>query len=114
MLNSTTNSIINSQDIIWLNKTCGERKNNKTTISTAEDDNIELATGIDKRKLTTKATKDNEKEGNDSEKKVFRAMRKLEIWFNPQATKSVEYYNHGREMTLDQDNLFLFPTEIIK
>jgi hypothetical protein len=29
-------------------------------------------------------------------KKVFRAMRKLEIWFNAQATKAVEDYNHGR------------------
>jgi hypothetical protein len=29
-------------------------------------------------------------------------MRKLESWFNPQATKAEEDYNHGREMTLDQ------------
>jgi hypothetical protein len=46
-----------------LNKTYGERKNNKTAISTAEVDNIELQTGIDKRKLTTNATKDTEDEG---------------------------------------------------
>jgi hypothetical protein len=50
MLNLTTNSIINSRDITWLNKTYGECKNNKTTISTAEDDTIELLTGIYKRK----------------------------------------------------------------
>jgi hypothetical protein len=41
-------------------------------------------------------------------------MRKLESWFNPQATKAVEDYNHGREMKLDQVNLALFSTEIIK
>jgi hypothetical protein len=114
MLNLTTNSIINSRDIIWLNKTYGEWKNNETTISTAEDDTIELPTGIDKRKLTTNATKNAEDEGNDFDKKVFRAMRKLENCFNPQATKAVEDYNHGREMTLDQVNLALFPTEMIK
>jgi hypothetical protein len=34
-------------------------------------------------------------------------MKKLESWFNPQATKVVENYNHGREMTLDQVNLAL-------
>jgi hypothetical protein len=113
MLNLTTNSIINSQDIIWLNKTYGERKNYKTTISTGENDTIELLTGIDKRKLTTNATKDTEDEGNESDKKVFRAMKKLESWFNPQATKVVEDYNHGGEMTLDQVNLALFSTEII-
>jgi hypothetical protein len=65
MLNLTTNSIINSQDIIWMNKAFGEWKNNKTTISTAEDDTIELLTGIDKRKLTTNASKDNEEEVKD-------------------------------------------------
>jgi hypothetical protein len=94
MLNLTTNSIINSRDIIWLNKTYGEWKNNKTTISTAEDDTIELPTGFDKRKSTTNTTEDNEDESNKSDKNVFRAMRKLESWFNPQAAKVVE--NHGR------------------
>jgi hypothetical protein len=41
-------------------------------------------------------------------------MRKLESWFIPQATKVVENYNHGRGKTLDQANLILFSTEIIK
>jgi tRNA A37 threonylcarbamoyladenosine biosynthesis protein TsaE len=89
MLNLTTNSIINSRDAIWLKKTCVEWKKNQTTISTAEDDTIELPTGIDKRKLITNETKDNEDEGNELDKKVFRAMRKLESWFNSQATKAV-------------------------
>jgi hypothetical protein len=114
ILNLTTNSIINSRYIIWLNKTFAEWKNNKTTISTAEDDTIELPTSIEKRKLITNAKKDAEYEGNDSDKKVFRAMRKLESRFNPQATKEVEDYNHGRKMTLDQVNLALFSTEIVK
>jgi tRNA A37 threonylcarbamoyladenosine biosynthesis protein TsaE len=83
ILNSTTNSIINSQDIIWLNKSYIEWKNDKATISTAEDDTIELLTGIDKRKSTTNAIKDTEDGGNKLDKKVFRAMRKLESWFNP-------------------------------
>jgi hypothetical protein len=41
-------------------------------------------------------------------------MRKSESLFNPEATKAVENYNHGREMTLDQVNLALFSTVIIK
>jgi hypothetical protein len=41
-------------------------------------------------------------------------MRKSESWFNPQITKEVKDYNHGREMTLDQVNLALFSTKIIK
>jgi hypothetical protein len=71
MLNSTTNSIINSRDIIWLNKTYGKWRNNKTTIYTVEDDTIELPTGIDKRKLTTNATKNTGDEGNESDKKFL-------------------------------------------
>jgi hypothetical protein len=41
-------------------------------------------------------------------------MRKLESWFNPEATKAVESYNHAREMTLDQVNLALFSTVTVK
>jgi hypothetical protein len=60
------------------------------------------------------ATKETEVESNKLDKNVFRAMRKLESRFNPEATKEVENYNHGREMTLDQVNLALFATVIIK
>jgi hypothetical protein len=114
MLNLTTNSMINSWGIICLNKTYKEWKDNKAAISNAEDDTIELPTGVDKIKLTENATKEAEDESNKSDKKLFRAMRKLESWFNPEATKVVEDYNHGREMTLDQANLALFSTVMIK
>jgi hypothetical protein len=93
-----------------LNKTYGEWKNNKTIISTAEDDTMELPTGIDKRKLNTNAKKDTEDEGNELDERVLRAMDKLEKWFNPPATKVVEDYNHGREMTLDKFMLEIYPS----
>jgi hypothetical protein len=114
MLNLTTNSIINSREIIWLNKTYKEWKENKAKIFNVEDDIIELPTGVDKVKLTENATKETEDESNKSDKKVFRAMRKLKSWFNPEATKVVEDYSHGREMTLDQVNLALFSTVTVK
>jgi hypothetical protein len=78
MLNLTTKSIIISQDIICLNKTYAEWKNNETTISNVEDDTIDLPTGIDKRKLITNATKDTEDERNESDKKGFRDRKKSE------------------------------------
>jgi hypothetical protein len=37
-------------------------------------------------------------------------MRKLESYFNPEATEAVEDYSHRREMTLDQFNFALFST----
>jgi hypothetical protein len=50
MLNLTTNSIINTQDIIWLNKTYKEWKENKATLFNVEDDILELPTGVNKVK----------------------------------------------------------------
>jgi hypothetical protein len=94
MLNLTTNSKINSQDIIWLNKTNREWKENKTTISNVEDDTIVLLTGNDKIKLTENETKETEDESNELDKKVFRAMRKSENWFSSDATKAVKNHNH--------------------
>jgi hypothetical protein len=41
-------------------------------------------------------------------------MRKLESWFIPEATKTVEDYFHEREITMDQVNLVLFSTVMFK
>jgi hypothetical protein len=78
MLNLTTSSIINYQDIIWLNKNYREWKENNATILNVEDDIIELPTGVDKVKLTKNATKETEDESNKLDKKIFRAIRKSE------------------------------------
>jgi 23S rRNA maturation-related 3'-5' exoribonuclease YhaM len=62
-----------------LNKTYRDCEKTKTTISTVGEETIELPTGIDKMKSTTKATKDTEVENYESDKKVFRKMRSLKI-----------------------------------
>jgi hypothetical protein len=41
-------------------------------------------------------------------------MRKLESWFNPQATKIVDELDHGREIVLEQVNLALLTTSFTK
>jgi hypothetical protein len=87
---------------------------NKATISNVEDYTIELPIGVNKVKLTKNSTNETEDESNKLVKKVFRDMRKLESWFNPEATKAVEDYSHGREMTLDQVNLALFSMITVK
>jgi hypothetical protein len=71
MLNLTTSSIITSQDIIWLNKTYREWKDNRATIFNVEDDSFEFPTGVDKIKSTENATKETEDESNKSDKKVL-------------------------------------------
>jgi hypothetical protein len=49
-----------------------------------------------------------------SQVRKFLELRKLESWFNLQATKVVEDQNHGRDIRLDQVNVALFSREIIK
>jgi hypothetical protein len=48
------------------------------------------------------------------DKNVLKEMKKLENWFNPQAIRAIEDYNHGREITLDQVNSALFSTDFVK
>jgi hypothetical protein len=104
MLNLTTSSIINSRNIIRLNKIYKEWKNAKTIISAFEEETMELPTGISKMKLTTNASKDTEDESNKLDMKVFRAMKKLESRFTSQPNRAVEDYNYEREITSDQVN----------
>jgi hypothetical protein len=113
IFNFTINSMINSCNIICLNKTYKEWNNAKITISAVEEETIKLPTGIDEIKLTTNATKYTEDESINSDKKVFREMKKLESCFKQQATRAVEDYNCGREITLDQVNLALFSADFV-
>jgi hypothetical protein len=69
---------------------------------------------MENTKLTTISTNDTEDESYNLDKKFFREIKKLESWFNPQATRAVEDYNYGRELTLDQLNLALFSAVFIK
>jgi hypothetical protein len=79
-----------------------------------EEETIELTTGIEKTKSNTNSTKDTEYKSKKSDKKVSRATKKLENWFSIQATRAVEDYNYGRELTSDQVNLVLFSADFIK
>ena len=40
-------------------------------------------------------------------------MRKLEIWFNPQARQASNDYKDGREISREQVNLAIFNTSTI-
>ena len=111
MLNLKTNAIINSRDIIWLkNMYTDWLKNKLMTKIDDEEDSIELPTG-NKRNF---ASNDDEIDKKNKDEKVIRAMKKLESWFNPQATKVIEDHNHGREILLEQVNLALLTTDFMK
>jgi hypothetical protein len=96
----TTNSIIYSRDIIWLNKMYNEWENIKSKTFNKEEEAMKLPTGMEKTNLT-KVIQDR---SSKTEKKVFRAIKTLDSWFNPQALRAIDDYNHGSEISLEQVN----------
>jgi hypothetical protein len=47
-------------------------------------------------------------------KRLYNQSRKLDIWFNNQAKNAVKDYKEVREITLEQANIDLFSTKVIK
>jgi hypothetical protein len=113
MLNLKKNAIINSRDIIWLTKMHKDWIKTKLMPFSEEEKFLELYL-LEGKKINEIFTNVTEDERNKSDKKVFRAIKKLESWFNLQSTKAIDDYNCGREILLEQINLDLFTTAMIK
>ena len=75
---------------------------------------VELPTSKEVMGTDKVTTNDQIVERNDSNEKVIREMKKLESWFNPQATKTIEDYDRGREVSLEQVNMALFSAVFVK
>ena len=101
MLNIDTKKIINSQDIVWLNKVYNDWKDKKENdhLDDFDDDAIEPRIQ-DVRNDQEKVQE--EKESDELKKnKVHRNMRQLESSFNPEAAKIVEKFEQEREILLN-------------
>jgi hypothetical protein len=113
MLNLEANSVINSRDIIWLKKMHKDWLKNKLMTIT-EEDVVELPIGNERNKVEEAVPNVDENAKKNENERVIREMKRLESWFNPQATKFIEEYDCGREISLEQVNLALFTTVFIK
>jgi hypothetical protein len=100
MLNLETNAIIESRDIIWLKTMHVDWLKFKSTTNLEEEDVLELPTGNESNKVEEEATNIDVYKKKTNER-IFREMRKLESWFNPQTTKIVNEFDCGREIVLD-------------
>jgi hypothetical protein len=89
---------------------------NKSTMNLEEEDVLELLTGNESNKVEEEAThvNVNKKKKKKTNEKIVCEMRKLESWFNPQATKIVDELDRGREIVLEQVNLALLTTSLSK
>ena len=75
---------------------------------------VELPTSKEVMGTDKVTTNDQIVERNDSNEKVIREMKKLESWFNSQATKTIEDYYCGREVSLEKVNITLFGAAFVK
>jgi hypothetical protein len=114
MLNLDTSAIIKSRDIIWLKKMHVDWLKNKLTTNLEEEEVLELSTGNESNKVEEEATNVDVDMKKKTNERIIREMRKLESWFNPQATKIIDDFDHGREIVLEQVNLSLLTTSFTK
>jgi hypothetical protein len=87
---------------------------NKSTTNLEEEDVLELPKGNESNKVEEEATNVDVYKKQKTNEKIVREMRKLESWFNPQATKIVDGFDRGREIVLEQVNLALLTTSLTK
>jgi hypothetical protein len=86
---------------------------NKSTMNLEAEDVLELPTGNESNKVEEEATHVDVDKKKTNEN-IVREMRKLESWFNPQATKIVDEFDCGREIVFEQVNLALLTTSLTK
>ena len=98
MLNMSTRHVIKSRDIKWLHKTyedwCVKEDPESEKDDEIDDDDSILAN------TKAKETVEQDKK-KDKGSKVIREMKKLQGWFNPDASRVIESSDSGREPIVD-------------
>jgi hypothetical protein len=108
MLNIETKKIINSRDIIWINKVhkdWKDQKDNKKSEVDNDDDTVESK--IQAANKTQVEFQEEKVLDEQKRAKFYRNLRQLESSFNPEAAKIVERIEKGREILIDHAN-FVF------
>jgi hypothetical protein len=110
MLNLDTKRIIQSSDIIWLNKAYHDWIDRKVLLKKEIDDEDDVVIANSKiQEVKDSQDKLSSVQDQDKLKKkqIYRAMRLLESSFNPQASTVLQNIEQGREILLEQANAAL-------
>ena len=115
MLNLKTYGIINSRDVIWLGKLYKDWILNKSTIvKDLDDEDDVLEIWKSKNSIEDIQQSDDVIDSNNNQnKRVYRQLKQLKSWFNPEATKAVEDYEQGRDINLSEANIALISTNLV-
>jgi hypothetical protein len=109
MSNIETKKIINSRDIIWMNKVYKDWKDQKDKKKNEVDDEDDVVEPkIQAANKTQKEVQEEKVLDKQERAKVYRNLRQLESSFNPEAAKIVERIEQGREILLDHANFAFF------
>jgi hypothetical protein len=79
-----------------------------------EEDVVELPIGNERNKVEEAVPNVDENAKKKTNERVIREMKRLKSWLKSQATKVIEDYDRGREISLEQVNLARFTTNFIK
>jgi hypothetical protein len=105
MLNIETKKMINSRDIIWMNKVYKDWKDRKDKKkSEVDDDDDAVEPKIQEANKTQMEVQEEEVLDVQKRAKVYRNLRQLESSFNPEAAEILERIEQGRELLLDHAN----------
>jgi hypothetical protein len=109
MLNIETKKIINSREIIWMNKVYKYWKDQKDNKKSEVDDEYDaVEPKIQAANKTQKEVQEEKVLDEQKRAKVYRNLRQLESKFNPEAANIVERIEQGREILLDHANFAFF------
>ena len=112
LLNPETNQIINSRDIIWLNKTYGQWMKSKDSLEKVEDDSSDSELDI----VATKEQMEAPAKMDDTAKnaKVLKEISKLKSWFNPDPSRFIEEQDPGRDLIVEKADVALNAVELVE
>jgi hypothetical protein len=108
MLNMETKKVINSRDIIWLNKVYKDWKVQKAKKMVEDDDDDAVEPKIQAASKSQEEVQEERVLDEQKSSKVYRNLRQLESSFNPEASNVVERIEQGREILLDHANFAFF------
>jgi hypothetical protein len=105
LLNPKTYQVINSRDIIWLDKTQRQWMKSKNSLEKVEDDlfdsELEKDATKEQMKLPTKIDE------TAKSTKVLKEISKLMSWFNPDPTRFIEEQDLGSDLIVEKADVAL-------
>jgi hypothetical protein len=113
MLNLNSKSIIQTRDVVWLEKCYNDRRKNKTPSNDNDKDEdirdyIEEYLTLNTKESIIEKDQLAQEVNQKTKRKAYRELKHLESSYNPDVTRIVNDIDQGRDIILNQANIGLF------